>query len=901
MKKQLFFLFFVVFGSLLNAQKNNSWNFLSSERQVFANKIRANEYSENQKLVAFDASKLTQTLLNVADVNSGLPGVEVIFPNINGELEKFLVWESSNFEPTMQSKYPSIRAFAGNSKDYPGSTIRFSFSPYGVQTMVFRPDSGSEFIEPYTLDKAVYVLFDSKTRIAGQLPFNCSTQDVELSQELSSSIVSQNRASNQIYKTMRLALSCTGEYGAYFGGVAQALAAMNATMTRCNGIFERDLAVKLLIIDGNETVIYTNGSTDPYSSAGSGSGGAWNAELMNNLHDTLGDDAFDIGHLFGASGGGGNAGCIGCVCSNVLATGGGSTTAYKGAGFTSPSDGIPQGDTFDIDYVAHEMGHQMGANHTFSHTFENNSVNVEPGSGTTIMAYAGLGGTGIDIQLHSDDYFTYKSISQIQSNLNTKTCPIAYNSASTPAYTNLKPTVSAGLDYTIPKSTAFKLTGTASDSDGEVLSYCWEQNDDATTVGPSNCVPSPTKTNGPNFRSRPPVASPVRYMPPLANVLAGSVSTTWETTSSVARTLGFALTVRDNVLNGGQTNSDANVVTVSATAGPFQVTSQNTFGINWLQNTQETITWNVNNTTALPGSTNVNIKLSVDGGLNFDTVLAANTANDGSEVITVPNITGANCRILIEPTANIYYAVNSKSFTIGYNCHVYPTTANLTIADGVGANQAGAVTTSVINVPDAITISNMRVNLKINHAKIGDLIVKLAHPDGTQRTLWNRSCNSATYANIDVVFGDSFGSIACASPTTGTYRSFQTLSSFNNKSSQGNWTLTVTDNNLNNTGTLVSWGVDFGCTLGVDSNELTDLAVYPNPNNGNFNVQFTNSNGGQVKLSLYDMSGRLIFNNQYENAVDFNENIQVSNLQSGVYLLNVDNGKMNQTKRLIIQ
>lgn len=901
MKKQLLFFFLVAFGINSIAQKNNSWNFLSSDRQNITNKIRPTEYSENQKLVSFDASKLTQALLNVADVNSGLPGVEIVFPNINGELEKFLVWESSNFEPAMQSKYPSIRAFAGKSKDYPGSTIRFSFSPYGVQTMVFRPDSGSEFIEPYTLDKSVYVLFDSKTRIAGQLPFNCSTQEVELSQELSGSIASQNRASNQIYKTMRLALSCTGEYGAYFGGVAQALAAMNATMTRCNGVFERDLAVKLLIIDGNELVIYTNGSTDPYSSAGAGSGGAWNAELMNNLHDTLGDDAFDIGHLFGASGGGGNAGCIGCVCSNVLATGGGSTSAYKGAGYTSPSDGIPHGDNFDIDYVAHEMGHQMGANHTFSHTGENNSVNVEPGSGTTIMAYAGLGGTGIDIQLHSDAYFTYKSISQIQSNLNTKTCPTAYNSTSSPAYTNLKPTVSAGLDYTIPKSTAFKLTGTASDTNGEELSYCWEQNDDATTVGPTACKPSPTKTNGPNFRSRPPVATPVRYMPPLANVLAGSVSTTWETTSSVARTLGFALTVRDNVLNGGQTNSDANVVTVSATAGPFQVTSQNTFGINWLQNTQETITWNVNNTTALPGSTNVNIKLSVDGGLNFDTVLVADTANDGSEIITVPNITGADCRILIEPTNNIYYAVNSRSFTIGYDCNVYSTTANSAIADGVGANQAGAVTTSVINVPDAITISNMRVNLKINHAKTGDLIVKLAHPDGTQRTLWNRSCNSAAYANIDVVFGDSFGSIACASPVTGTYRSFQTLSSFNNKSSQGNWTLTITDNNLNNVGTLVSWGVDFGCTLGVGSNELTNLAVYPNPNNGNFNVQFTNSNGGQVKLSLYDMSGRLIFNNQYENAVDFNENIQVSNLQSGVYLLNIDNGKMSQTKRLIIQ
>ena len=901
MKKQLLFLFFIAFTTLLNAQKNNSWSFLDSDRQVFTNKIRINEYSENQKLLVFDSSKLNQALVNVADVKSGLPGVEIIFPNINGEMEKFLVWESSNFEPGLQAKFPSIRAFAGKSVDYPGSTIRFSFSPYGVQTMVFRPDTGSEFIEPYTKDSSVYVLFDSQTRISGQLPFNCATQDVEMSQELSNSISAQNRASNQVYKTMRLALSCTGEYGAYFGGVSQAISAMNATMTRCNGVFERDLAVKLLMIANNDVVVYTNASTDPYSSAGTGSGGAWNTELMNNLHSVLGDDAFDIGHLFGASGGGGNAGCIGCVCTNVLSTGGGSTNSYKGAGFTSPADGIPQGDTFDIDYVAHEMGHQMGANHTFSHTAENNTVNVEPGSGTTIMAYAGLGGTGIDIQLHSDDYFAYKSIAQIQANMNTKTCPISYNSSTNPAFTNTKPNVSAGLDYTIPISTAFKLVGTASDSDGEVLSYCWEQNDDASTVGTTACIPSPTKTNGPNFRSRPPVATPVRYMPPLANVLAGSVSTTWETTSSVSRNLTFALTVRDNVLNGGQTNSDANAVSVTSTAGPFQVTSQNTTGINWLQNTQETITWNVNNTTSLPGSANVNIKLSTDGGLNFDTVLASNTPNDGSEVITVPNITGGDCRILIEPTDNIYYAVNPKSFTIGYECHIYTTNPNVAIADGVGTNQAGATTTSIINVPDNITISNMKVNLKINHTKIGDLVVKITHPDGTLRTLWSRNCNSATYSNIDVTFGDAYSTITCASPTSGTYRSFQTLSGFNNKSSLGNWTLTVTDNNINSIGTLVSWGVDFGCTLGVNQNEFSDLVVYPNPSSGDFNVQFTNPIAGKVKLSLYDISGRLILSNNYESSSYFNENVKLDNLQSGVYLLNVDNGRINQTKRLIIE
>ncbi len=108
--------------------------------------------------------------------------------------------------------------------------------------------------------------------------------------------------------------------------------------------------------------------------------------------------------MFGASGGGGNAGCIGCVC----------VDGQKGSGITSPANGVPMGDTFDIDYVAHELGHQFGANHTFSHNNEGSGVNVEPGSGSTIMGYAGI--TNQDVQPNSDDYFHFASIFQVQTN-----------------------------------------------------------------------------------------------------------------------------------------------------------------------------------------------------------------------------------------------------------------------------------------------------------------------------------------------------------------------------------------------------------------------------------------------------------------------------------------------------
>jgi hypothetical protein len=219
------------------------------------------------------------------------------------------------------------------------------------------------------------------------LPFNCSTNDVNLANDLSGKFSNVMLADNGRYKTFRLALSCTAEYSNYFGATSSAnvglvLAGMNATMNRVNGIMERDLSVHLNIIPTNDQVIYYNAATDPYSAAATGSSTAnannangWNIQLQNTLTNVLGNAAYDIGHLFGADGGGGNAGCIGCVCVDDTTS---TTDKNKGSGFTSPSNAVPAGDTFDIDFVAHEMGHQLGANHTFSYNDEGSGVQVEP-------------------------------------------------------------------------------------------------------------------------------------------------------------------------------------------------------------------------------------------------------------------------------------------------------------------------------------------------------------------------------------------------------------------------------------------------------------------------------------------------------------------------------------------
>ena len=343
--------------------------------------------------------------------------------------------------------------------------------------------------------------------------------------------------------------------------------------------------------------------------------------MQNLLNNVVGDANYDIGHMFGASGGGGNAGCIGCVC----------VAEQKGSGITSPADGIPMGDNFDIDYVAHEVGHQMGGNHTFTFSNEGTGAQKEVGAGITIMGYAGI--TGVDPAPHSIDIFHEASIQQIQVNMATKTCPIT-----TVMTANHTPVVAPVSSYTIPILTPFALTGSATDPESDPITYCWEQNDVHGGQTGANSVAYAAKPVGPNWLSFPATVSPTRLCPGLSTILAGLLITpplpggdaicNIEALSSVSRTLDFRLTVRDNhpYVPGstiGQTQFTDMTVTVSNTSGPFQVTSPNT-NVTWAGCSTQTIMWDVAGTTGAPVScAAVKISLSTDGGTTFPIVLSA--------------------------------------------------------------------------------------------------------------------------------------------------------------------------------------------------------------------------------------------------------------------------------------
>lgn len=631
--------------------------------------------------------------LNVNDLKSRLQAVPVRrlsgrssnvmvqIPSSKGDMERFSVFENSTMDPALAAQYPDIKSYIGYGIDNPTLTAYFSLSPLGFKSMVLGADRTAEFIEPLTQDLTTYTIY-KKGDYTATGTFRCLVDDEPIMMNAMNGLAARPNADDAVLRTYRLALSCTGEYTVYFGGTkALALAAMNNSMTRVNGVFEKDFNARMVIIANNDLVIYTSASTDPYSAASTGAGGAWNTELQNTLTSVIGNANYDVGHLFGATGGGGNAGCIGCICVDDTSS---TTDKNKGSGFTSPANGIPSGDTFDIDYVAHELGHQFGANHTFSMSNEGTGANMEPGSGSTIMGYAGI--TSQDVQPNSDAYFHAISIQQVTNNIKAKTCSV--NTATG----NAVPVVNAGLDYTVPKSTPFMLTGVATDADGDVITYNWEQFDNAATsaTGASSAA-SATRTSGPTFRSYNSSTSPVRYFPRMQSVLAGATTTagteiTVEALPSVARTMNFRLTVRDNRVGGGTNNSDDMIVTVNATAGPFAVTAPNT-AVSYVGGTSQTVTWNVAGTTANNvNCANVDILLSTDGGTSWTTILAA-TPNDGSQLVTLPNTPSTTCRIMVKGSNHIFFDVSNANFTItlGTPDTAAPTAPTLT-ASGTTTN-----------------------------------------------------------------------------------------------------------------------------------------------------------------------------------------------------------------------
>lgn len=977
------------FMSLCNAQKKElTWSINKDQIK----KEDVSFYKSKPKystLININIELLKQQLIDVPQRQFATKnqGIILQFPNQEGKPESYLVQEASVMEYELQMQFPEIRSFVGKGIDNPSSIMRFSISPQkGFSGMVLS-DKKTVFIEPYTQDLKTYIAFINSDEDGPRENFVCETDNDPIDFKISNTNEAAFRNANDgTLRTYRLALACTGEYAQFHGGtVAGALAAMNTTMNRVNGVYERDLGVMMVIVANNSNVIFLNAATDPYTN---NSGGTMLGENQTACDANIGFANYDIGHVF--STGGGGIALLRSPC-----------TVNKAQGVTGSS--VPQGDAFDIDYVAHEMGHQYGANHTQNNNCQRSSVSVEPGSASTIMGYAGI--CAPNVQNNSDDYFNGENIKEMWANISSGPSSTCFAGSAT---NNAAPVANAGANYTIPLSTAFVLRGSATDADtASGLTYCWEQVD----ATPATMPPQSTNTAGPLFRSLDPSTSPDRYMPPLSTVFSGSLATTWEVVPSVGRTMNFSLTVRDNEAGGAATDSDEMTVTVQNFSTPFTVNTPPTWGAN----SSQQVSWVVGQTSSAPiNCQTVNILFTTNGGLSFST-LASGVPNTGTATITVPGVGNtSNARVLVEAADNIFYAVsNTFSISSAQDFSISTTNGDVTICNQDTASIDFSYVTSngfsettsfnVSGVPGGVGSSLSPTSLNSDGTVTLNLTGLNALPSNTYTiTLTATSPSITKQATVDVTITDgvcpSEGDLSFQTRTTGVifntinnldagpkttpYSDFTAISTdveagmdydlSVRANSDGNYRISTRvwidwnqncsfddpgeeyDLDLGTTaniadeltdgspliitvpvdavagtttmrvstkysapspnpldfptscetgfdGEVEDYSVNIINNLSIEDNQLNNLSIYPNPNNGTFTIGFNPKSGDNINIEVYDIRGRAIFNKTFNSTTRFDEAIQLSNAQSGVYLLNISDGSFKVTKKIIVE
>lgn len=838
-----------------------------------------------------------KAVLQQAPMENTGAGMTVSIPTPNGDFESFEVWKYDMMQPGLQNELPEVGTYLGKSKEVPSRTIRIDHTYQGFHAMI-RGVGGSWFIDPIYLNETSYYQVYYKADLINTRTFECGNTSVEINddeEEHSTKTIYQNGTQ---LKTYRLALAATIEYTAFHGGtVAGAASAQVTTMNRVNGVYETDLSVRMVLVANNNSLIYTSG-TDPYSN---NDGGTMLGQNQTNLTSVIGGANYDIGHVF--STGGGGIASLGCVCSSN----------NKAKGVTG--SGAPVGDPFDIDYVAHEMGHQFGGEHTFNSSAGscgggNRSSNnaFEPGSGVTIMAYAGICDAD-DLANNSIDNFHARSYYQIYTFItsgNGNNCDVA-----TPIV-NTIPTVDAGPSiYNIPLSTPFRMTAVGTDADAnDDLTYSWEEYDLGSSV---TLVANPTTGTHPLFRPYSPDTSNIRIFPRMQTIVNNATDNK-EKLPYYARRLRFRVMIRDNKANGGGASLDSTTIWATANTGPFIVTSPNTF-TTWASNSSQTVTWNVANSNTAPiNCQNVNIKLSTDGGYTYPITLLANTPNDGSQSITVPSLVPATvttCRVMVEAADNIFFDISNANFTIQPGAVLAPVAAFGVSNNGtVCAGSSLSFTDQSTNTPTqwAWTFqggtpptSGSQNPSNVSFTTPGPHTVTLTatNTGGTNTITQTVTVNPLPTATFDVTpanAGQSNGLII-ASPSGGTQP--YTIQWATNPPqtgtdatglAAGSYVVTITDAN----GCLFVSSVTVLGNASISEVDPFGMNFYPNPTQDDITLNLVNS--GKYTYQWYDAAGRTVSSGNFTGQT---HTFDLSTLSSGIYIFKISDGNASAEKRVL--
>lgn len=577
-----------------------------------------------------------------ADYFAGLLGGEhrLTLPLPDGKEVTFSLQPYDLLPADLAAKYPGIRTFKGHDEANPVETGRVDLGPQGFHAM-FSHQGRMVFVDPLRNGEgyAVYYQQDAHSRLEEEADRVIGSKAGKLARQV---LVDGNERKRYV-----IAISAAGEYTQYHGGTVEAgLGAITTLLNRVNEVYQRDVAAEFQLASGNDTIIFTDAATDPFFNGDDPSGSGLSDVDVNMqvqaVAQTQGLGAFDIGHVVN-TGGGGLAG-LGVLC-----------TADKSAGMTGSSN--PVGDAFFIDYVAHEIGHQFGADHTFNGTTgscgggnREASQAWEPGSGSSIMAYAGICGEE-DLQANSLPYFHSKSIEQMRAHMATVS-----SCGTTQSLTNNAPQVAAGNDHVIPANTPFVLKGAGTDLDNDALSYTWEQIDLGTeSFSVASMVDDGSR---PLFRFVAPTSVPERTLPSLPSLLTNTLAKgeAWPATN---RDLNFRLTARDG--KGGVSSDDMKIQVVN-TGKAFALTSPLVTPLAAGQT--QTIDWDVAGTNAAPiNCSKVDLYMTRDEGVNW-TLLAGGQPNSGSASVAIPAGSDGTARLKVACSDNLFFAISPLKLSV---------------------------------------------------------------------------------------------------------------------------------------------------------------------------------------------------------------------------------------------
>ncbi len=806
-----------------------------------------------------------------------------------GRFEEFAMEMSPLSRKKWIEKY-RIASFRGTSKT--GKKLFLTYTQNKLTGLLLIPGRGKYILKPY--DEEKHILYRPEDQTFEAEPFACEapTETSRISGEILDDINNSNapnaygpQSVSNLY-TFRTAILATYRYTDYilsqYGIPATApdsvkkatvMGVILFSMEWINSIFERDLSVRFYISDQNEKIIILDSLRDPENLG---------ISPYDMIRDSIGTANFDIAQRW-----------------DVARLGGEATLLIPCQVYTSNAARHPASERYIEKVVAHELGHTLGAHHTFANLCGGNRrypYSVEPGSGTTIMSYSGI--CDPFIQKETDEIFHSVNLPAMIRTRNTAPCAVVETHP-----VNRSPVVDAGEDKFIPRNTPFMLRATASDPDGDFLTYSWEQTDTAPpTWGiEHDRPPQPDWTEGPLFRVYLDKDTPERYFPHLDSLRQGNYTPAWEVLPDVERDLNFKVTVRDHHYPTGLTAIDSVRLHIDTTAGPFRITSHISGEYHWLPGETHTITWDVANTTNPRVNCQfVDILYSTDDGLHFPYVLASSVPNTGSYTITVPPYETPRARIMVKASDNYFFDITQARIKVGdelENC-------GLSYRSDVNALMQGMMTVrDTIEVPDYFLVSDVNVRVKLDSITTNKVTVRLKRPDGSSVLLWDRHCGAHT--NMDLTFDDEGITLLCAYLTDTVVKPFRGhLASYNNKDAHGKWILEVYQRFENNPMIFKEWELQFCMqyTTDVPQDNWKGIVLYPNPARDYLSVKFPLSASQKIKLTIYGMDGKRYWQSEYEGRAGDSEGyivIPVYEWAKGIYWVRLHRDKSIYSAKFI--